>query len=382
MKLFLSYRRNDTAYIVGRVRDRLVEHFGEDSVYTDVDNPPLGMDFAKRIEAHVAQCDVLLAAIGADWLNIIRSRQDDPNDYVRIEIESALNRDIPVIPLLVRGGSVPEEDELPLGLRELAVRQGLQIRRDPDFHSDVDRLIKGLEQQRVVNKPDDQSLTQKIPVVVGLILVVLGFAWYIYRPPALESPPRVSVSTQESDHLQVTELTVEDRLTQLGDSRIQMASQTEKYCEGSDGIVAIQAFAMMYANPDSLADYIKLNAPAFAGNDRALGCLSALMAKAEVNRAADPTQIDPPSQMLLNAGPTFEEAIRSINEGRSDEALSSINKNMADAEAAYREALNDPTITPDEQQLLIQQWKQQNELLSNIMKSMHDMAMTPIRNMR
>jgi hypothetical protein len=73
-------------------------------------------------------------------------RVDDPNDFVRIEIESALRRDIPVIPLLVRDAKMPNADELPAELENLAYRNGIKIRPDPDFHNDMDRLIQGLNE--------------------------------------------------------------------------------------------------------------------------------------------------------------------------------------------------------------------------------------------
>lgn len=92
---------------------------------------------------------MLLAIIGDHWLDAGDSagmnRLENLADLVRIEIESALERGIPVIPLLVRGASMPSEDILPQGLRKLAYRNGIPIRTDPDFHRDMDRLIAALE---------------------------------------------------------------------------------------------------------------------------------------------------------------------------------------------------------------------------------------------
>ena len=96
----------------------------------------------------VGSCSIFLAVIGNQWVNVRDSdgqrRLDNPGDYVRIEIESALNRRIPLIPLLVQGASMPTENELPLSIKDLAFRNGLPIRSDPDFHKDMDRLIAGL----------------------------------------------------------------------------------------------------------------------------------------------------------------------------------------------------------------------------------------------
>jgi formylglycine-generating enzyme required for sulfatase activity/serine/threonine protein kinase len=108
----------------------------------------LGLDFREILTERVAGCDVLLAVIGDDWLSIAGKsgtrRLDDPGDFVRIEIQRALDRDIPVIPVLVGNSSVPQAVELPDSLRKLAFRNGLAVRPDPDFHNDVDRLIRGI----------------------------------------------------------------------------------------------------------------------------------------------------------------------------------------------------------------------------------------------
>ena len=128
--------------------DRLVERFGKSSIHKDVDTIPLGFDFRDHIDKLVSECDVLLAVIGHAWLDVEaegKPRLEDPRDLVRIEIESALARDIPVIPVLVGGTVMPGEADLPDALKPLAFRNGIQVREDPDFHKDVDRLIAGIE---------------------------------------------------------------------------------------------------------------------------------------------------------------------------------------------------------------------------------------------
>jgi outer membrane protein assembly factor BamD (BamD/ComL family) len=148
--IFISYRREDAADVTGRIHDRLRQHFGEDAIFTDVDKIPLGEDFRTHLDQKMSQCKVLLPVIGRNWLNAKdqqgRLRLQDPGDFVRLEIESALERNIPVIPLLVHGIEMPSAEDLPEPLRTLAFRNATPIRRDPDFHKDMDRLIKGLEQ--------------------------------------------------------------------------------------------------------------------------------------------------------------------------------------------------------------------------------------------
>ena len=156
--IFISYRREDSADVSGRINDRLTQRFGEDAIFTDVDSIPLGVNFREYIDEQVGKCEILLAVIGKDWLSVTgrddRPRIQDPSDFVRIEIESALQRHIPVIPLLVRNATMPEADDLPDSLKELAYRNGTPIRPNPDFHVDMDRLIKGIEKDL---KPPGQS---------------------------------------------------------------------------------------------------------------------------------------------------------------------------------------------------------------------------------
>ncbi|GAB4481804.1 MAG: hypothetical protein Kow00124_29960 [Anaerolineae bacterium] len=146
--IFISYRRSDSADATGRLYDRLVAHYGRERIFKDVDSIPLGADFRQVIDGAVGGCAVVLAIIGRGWLSARDEggrRLDDPADFVRLEIESALRRGIPVIPVLVSGAVMPRETELPQALRELTYRNGTPVRPDPDFHADVDRLIRALD---------------------------------------------------------------------------------------------------------------------------------------------------------------------------------------------------------------------------------------------
>jgi TIR domain len=147
-KMFISYRRDDSAGHAGRVHDRLEREFGADLLFMDVDAIPLGVNFIKVLREEVAKCDVLLALIGPNWLKVRdekgNRRLDNPSDFLRIEIATALQRDIPVIPILLDGARMPKADQLPKDLEELSVRNGLDIRH-ASFHSDMDKLIRGLK---------------------------------------------------------------------------------------------------------------------------------------------------------------------------------------------------------------------------------------------
>ncbi|MBH0181071.1 MAG: SUMF1/EgtB/PvdO family nonheme iron enzyme [Nitrospira sp.] len=131
--------------------DRLIQQFGREAVFKDADSIPFGVDFRIYLDEQVAKCDVFLAVIGRNWMKANgrkgKSRLEEPGDFVRIEVESALKRDIPIIPVFVGGASTPPADRLPASMQDLSYRNGIAVRPDPDFHRDMDRLIQYLKQQ-------------------------------------------------------------------------------------------------------------------------------------------------------------------------------------------------------------------------------------------
>jgi hypothetical protein len=146
-RVFVSYRRDDSSTIVGRLCDRLAQDVGADNVFKDIDSIPFGVDFVTYLDREVEKCSVLFAVIGPAWLEADPQgarRIDDPNDFVRLEIGSALRREIPVVPLLVEGARMPRASDLPDDLKPWARRNGIEIRHDPDFHADVSRLLSRL----------------------------------------------------------------------------------------------------------------------------------------------------------------------------------------------------------------------------------------------
>jgi hypothetical protein len=146
--IFICYRRDDTAGYAGRLYDRLVARFGEERIFMDIDGIGLGTDFVEEIEKAVGSVKVQIVMIGRRWATIKDSagnrRLDDPDDYVRLEIESALKRRIRVVPALIAGAPMPTEAELPDSLKPLRRRQGIQISH-AGFDGDVAQLIKKLE---------------------------------------------------------------------------------------------------------------------------------------------------------------------------------------------------------------------------------------------
>ncbi len=145
--IFICYRRADSAAWAGRIHDRLTNRFGREQVFIDVDDIEPGLDFAQILSDRVGRCDALVAIIGKNWLTIregyFRRRLDNPNDYVRIEIEAALTRGIRVIPVLVDGAGMPRGEALPNGLKALVRRNRVEISH-VRFDSDCERLTKAL----------------------------------------------------------------------------------------------------------------------------------------------------------------------------------------------------------------------------------------------
>ena len=147
-QIFINYRRDDSSSAAGRIYDRLDSHFSSNHVFIDVDNLDLGVDFVEAIENSVGSCDVLIAVIGKHWLMSSdeegRRRLDNPEDFVRIEIATALKRGVIVIPLLVDGAMMPRSRDLPDDLKPLVRRNALEVSHTR-FKGDCARLIAALE---------------------------------------------------------------------------------------------------------------------------------------------------------------------------------------------------------------------------------------------
>ena len=147
--IFLSYRREDAGGHAGRLYDQLQVHFGPEKVFRDIDTLSPGTDFVEAIETAISSADVVVALIGRDWVSVTGPngvrRLDEPEDYVRLELEAALRRGIPVIPVLVRSGTMPQRTDLPTELAPLTRRHAFDL---PDQHWPfaVKALLAALEQ--------------------------------------------------------------------------------------------------------------------------------------------------------------------------------------------------------------------------------------------
>lgn len=155
--IFISYRHKDSKAYAGRIFDRLKERFGDDHVFMDIAGIVPGSDFVESIEKALGSCDALLAVIGKQWASISdtngRRRLDDPQDFIRLELTTALREKIRVIPVLVDNAGMPTAEDLPEGLKNLARRQAIEL-TDKRWDFDTEQLIEVLSELPGEKDPD------------------------------------------------------------------------------------------------------------------------------------------------------------------------------------------------------------------------------------
>jgi TIR domain len=173
-QIFISYRREESRWLAGRLYDRLRRNFSRKQIFIDIDAIPYGEDFANVIESKVARSDVVIAVIGNNWLTSKdqngNRRLDNPEDFVRLEVGGALKRGIRVIPVLVDGASMPNGTDLPDDLKPLVRRNALRV-TDTSFDVDCQRLVTAIRRGRKL------PLQVVILTVVASILIV-GSIWF------------------------------------------------------------------------------------------------------------------------------------------------------------------------------------------------------------
>lgn len=147
-KIAISYRRDNSIDITGRIFDRLTVRYGRKSVFRDIDSIPPGRDFREYIQETLGDSDLLMVVVGPRWMGEERrgkARIHSETDYVRTEVEIALTRRIPVIPLLVGGSDMPEPGELPESIRDFAYHNAVAINSGRDFDHHMNGLIRSTD---------------------------------------------------------------------------------------------------------------------------------------------------------------------------------------------------------------------------------------------
>ena len=194
-KVFISYRRDDTAAAAGRVYDRLSQVLKKQNVFFDVSAIGGGEDFVSRIETEMARCDAALIFIGDKWLKTSGTSESprlwDEDDYVRAEIRSALNSSLLVLPVLVGGARMPKPDQLPQDIKAITTLNALLLRHE-SFDDDTENIVATVlgVRPRARRWEDRGSWKAKIAYALagaaGLSMLVLLAAlvhfWALSRP--------------------------------------------------------------------------------------------------------------------------------------------------------------------------------------------------------
>ena len=182
MKIFISYRREDSAGHSGRLHDSLQAHFGPENVFMDLDDIDSGQNFAEAIQSAIRSSDVVLAIIGKEWLTCSSGgtrRIDMPTDFVRTEIGMALAHGVPVIPVLVQGAPMPLAPSLPEPLKQLASHDAHDL-SDERWSYDVGRLIDATEKLAGRRPPSKRwPLFAAIAAVIAIAAVAAAAFFFL-----------------------------------------------------------------------------------------------------------------------------------------------------------------------------------------------------------
>ena len=170
-RVFISYRRADTAQAASWLFNRLTGHYGRNNVVMDVDPAPYGGNLAHAIDANVATCDAFVVLVGQHWLAVTGEGLHDPNDYVRLALESALRRGTLVVPVTVDGARMPVNGELPPSLASMVGQPAFEVGMR-SFDADTGQLMRVL----------DQSISERQ-------VTQLGPAHGLTPPPGAAAPP-------------------------------------------------------------------------------------------------------------------------------------------------------------------------------------------------
>jgi len=181
-RIFISYRREDSAGEAGWLAEYLIRRFGSDRVFLDIDAIDPGTDFDRVLTSSLQDTAAMLVVIGPRWTALAKTdgsrRLDDPNDYVRREVEAALRRDIPVVPVLIQGAALPKKDDLPESLAPLVKRQAVTLDH-AEFRDDADHLCDRLAKViGVEDSPVRRAARKWWPVAAMAVAVVLGVVLY------------------------------------------------------------------------------------------------------------------------------------------------------------------------------------------------------------
>jgi hypothetical protein len=193
-RITISYRRDDSLDITGRIFDRLAGHFGREAVFRDIDSIPPGADFRRHIDRVLDESDIILAIVGPRWIgpDDEQSRLANPADLVRLEIETALRKDKPLIPVLVSRAAMPQPEALPDSLHDFIYRHAVQVDSGQDFDVHLGRLIRAID--RIVTIDEAPAADQAGQGVTAAIEAVARMEPTSQMQPPAAPVPRASIA--------------------------------------------------------------------------------------------------------------------------------------------------------------------------------------------
>ena len=212
--IFVSYRRSDALTIVGRIIDHLEHKFDKHRIFRDLDSIEYGQDFGEVINRALENCEVLLVIIGKNWLHASNDEGErlleKAEDWVRLEVATALRSGIRVIPVLVEQAEMPSASYLPEDLHALAKRHAAKVRDDPDFEGDMDRLCTAVDS---CLSPDvgEKFISKPVLIVIScLCAILLGLEFYARLNPSRPSVEQAGTAKPvEQSEASVPEVTTE-----------------------------------------------------------------------------------------------------------------------------------------------------------------------------
>lgn len=246
-KIFLSYRRSDTSGYAGRLYDQLSEAFGRKNVFMDLDDIAPGKDFSRVIEKSVGSCDYLLVLMGDQWLKSRddegKRRIDDPRDFVHREVSTALNKDIEVIPVIVKKAPIPTEKDLPGPLERLAGRQVHEL-TDARWEYDANKLIESLGGGTMVHKVSRSKWPRRFAIFFGFVVAMVLLLMFLTRGVVQDAEEFLALlaqgdieaaydSTATAFRTQTSQKSFEEYVTELGLLDNASASWTSRAMENN-----------------------------------------------------------------------------------------------------------------------------------------------------
>ena len=193
--IFVSYRRADSDVIAGRIRDRLARAYGDQSVFMDIDNIPFGVDFRSHVQDVLDRGDVMIAVIGPNWLGRDekgQSRLEDETDPVRLELEAALQRKMPVVPVLVHDAKMPKPADLPPSMRDFAFYNAADVDSGRDFHPHMDRLMRSISRHLVQSPSQPKRTAWLVGAGVAVVALIGAAAFVLHQTQILPLWPSAS----------------------------------------------------------------------------------------------------------------------------------------------------------------------------------------------